>query len=810
MKLNLTVIAALFIAFSIGTWLAQKPPSTQTTSGLSDGIEGDVQEGIEGQREEAGEEESEEEIAYERAAEKLAFPGVPAFNPADLHGQSLDDYREFKKEIAISGNQFSSAEDLTAYMASAARNMTALPRPKMYSYADKRLKGTWDQKYFSMNSDDKPGYAEGGSRADGATFDPVNNVLYVVSSPGHLYKIDPKSKIKWSLRNHKKNLRGDDFNGVNLAKKSFRLLHQKDNGPMEFSDDEGRTWADANGAFFENSWNFKTLVAKRGKGRLVVAHGGRYVGPKNVGFHRIYLSTDGGLNYATSRSTGHLKISDFEVSICKPHNSKSIYCFARRKSDSKIFTYRMKESDNDFVYQGNPISLKGLGSVVGTEIKGDVHFYISFNKTDIFYSKDEGLTWKQISSTNRGGNIADVHPTKPNICFRGFTDLNMSTDYGATWTPAKHAIGPRVGNIAHSHYVWDLQFFRIFDKEKRGHVAFAGFDFGSYFSLKPEFVSSWTSINRGNPIMLSYDADTSERYDRVFLANQDRGVQSFLDNGSGDDHISTCLREANTDILRVTTAKGGSSSWFWYYYGAIGRAPAVQGGNYRAVTKRQLFPKFAATSLIPSPDPKEDAVYIPWGTQLQKISYENKRVVKTLHPYTFDEQAWSFGYSKLNTDRWFVGLRSGQVMYSSDGGKSFTQSKYSGAWPRGEKSHRKTRAVFATSPVKEATVFYAGKGSNFLVSTNGGKTFTNQNKGLKVRRVVDLAVSTDGKYIFAACDFDGAWVYSARQRRWYKMDGEDVPSLVHFTDVQYLDKTDTVRFATYGSGVLDFKIRNAR
>lgn len=753
--------------------------------------------------------ESEEEVAYERAAEKEAFPFEPRFNPADLEGIERDNYLAYQKQLDASGNQFSTAAQHIAYIENAAKVMATPVKPKEFSYAGGSLKGTWNQKHFAMDSATKPGYREGGSRVDGAAYDPVNNELYVVSHAGHLYKINPKAKVKWSLRNHKKNLRGNDFNGVNLPNKSFRLLHQKANGPIEFSDDEGRTWANANGAFFQNSWNFKTLVTKKGRGRRIVAHGGRYVAPDNTGYHRIYISTDNGLNFSTSKTTDHLKISEFNVKICKPHNSKTIYCFATRKRDSQVFLYRMQENDKDLIYQGKPTRMRAMTSVVGTEVKGDTHFYISSYKRGIYYSSDGGLTWTQTSTSNSKQSVLEVHPTKPNICFKGYVDLNISTDYGATWTSAKHQLGS--AQQSKSYYIWDLQFFRTFDSEKRGNFTFAGFDFGAYYSLTPEVQNSWSSINRGNPVMLSYDATTNELHRRVYSANQDRGVQSFLeDGGRKKNHLSSCLREANTDVLRVAIGKGGESAWFWYYYGAIGRASAVQGGDYTAVVKKQFYPNFVATSLVPSPNPKEDAVYIPWKKQLQKISFDGRRITRTLHPFTFAEEAWCFNYSQLNTKRWYAGLKSGVFMYSTDGGKSFSPSNYPGPWPRGEISPRKRRPVIATSPVDEATVYYAGRGNSFLVSSDGGKSFTNQNTGLKAGRIVDMDASTDGKFIFAACEFGGAWVFSVRRKRWYKMDGADVPSLVGFTDVQFIDATETARFATYGSGILDFKIRLAR
>jgi hypothetical protein len=743
--------------------------------------------------------------AFERAAEESAFPVPPPFDPASLEEIERAKYTSYQAALAKNGNQFSTEEELAQYVANTATVVNKPEKARKHSYGSGRLKGTWHQKHLALDSVTGPSYSEGGFRADGAVYDSLKDDLYVVSHSGHLYKIEPRKRNKWSLRNHHKNLRGFDLNGVNLKNGKFRLLHQSPNGPMEFSDDEGRTWANANGALFENGKNFNTLVAKRGKLRRIVAHGGRYLPPSNALYHRVYISNDYGLKYFTSKTLAELSMADFEVRCCRPHNSSTVYCFVRRKKDSVVALYQMAERDKDFVSSGQRFKMKGLDRVVGTEVDGVAHFYISYKDTDIFYSGDGGKTWRQTSDSKKEQNLQDVHPTKPNICFRGFVDLHISTDFGATWTAGKHKFEP-APQRKDKYYIWDVQCIRTFESKKRGHITFVGTDFGSYYSFAPEDWSSWTSINRGSPNMLCYDAATSEKHRRVYSANQDRGAQSFLDSRNSGDRPIPCLREANSDLLRVSIAKGGDSAWFWYYYGTIGRAPVQGGGDYGRVVKKNFYAKFSATSMIPSPDVREDAVYIPWDKQLHKISFNGKQIVRTMHPHVFPEDVWSFGYSAVNTKRWYAGLKSGRLMHSNDGGESFKPSNHQGPWPKQESGWRKTRSVIATSPVDENTVYYAGKGNVFLVSRDGGETFTNQNAGLKVRRISDLDVSKDGRFVFAAGDFDGAWVFLVKQKKWFKMEGDEVPKLLSFSDVQFIDATNTARFATYGSGILDFKI----
>ena len=102
-------------------------------------------------------------------------------------------------------------------------------------------------------------------------------------------------------------------------------------------------------------------------------------------------------------------------------------------------------------------------------------------------------------------------------------------------------------------------------------------------------------------------------------------------------------------------------------------------------------------------------------------------------------------------------------------------------------------------------MFYAGVGSYALVSEDNGKTFSVLSRGLSVTRIRDIALSPDEKFIFAACGYGGAWVYSVDANYWYQMSDDPIPS-VDFTDVQFIESKNCVRFATYGSGVMDFNL----
>ncbi|WP_372755766.1 T9SS type A sorting domain-containing protein [Mariniflexile sp.] len=727
---------------------------------------------------------NQEEVPEEEPKKRL--PKEVPFNPTILEGDALVEYQTWKTSVETSGYKFTNYDTLPSSTKKFFKYLSPAKPANDYAYANNTITGSWSQKYLNL-------FDDSGFRADGSTYDPINEVIYAVSYAGHLYKIDESAPIKWSLRNHKKNLLGDDFNGINLPDNSFRLLHQKANGAMEFSDDEGRTWVDSNGALFQSSWNHRTLVTKTPSGKRIVAHGGSYVAGE--AYDRLFISTDYGLNYTESNI--RFKKSEFEVTINKPHNSNSVYCFAKRKSDSRLLIYKMEEGDSDFSAFTSPTqTFSGALKIFGTFVAGKYYFYVSSGGTDIFYSDDEAKTWTQTSSSN-DSPLMEIHPTSPNVCFKGYIDLFMSTDYGVTWTSNKHYLN--------TFYTWDLQHMKTYEKESGGNITFVGMDFGSFYSTNPRLWDSWVSINSGSPIIMAYDGATSDVNNRIYTANQDRGSQAFFDTPNSNN-VFQADREANTDVLRVTLSKDETSVWLWYYYGTIGHASVSNGGDYSTVVKKDFYGSWWATSMIPSPNPSEDAIYIPaGGSQLNKYTFNAGNITQSLHPYVFSGAPISFGYSDLNTNRWYVGLKNGPIMYSNDGGVTFTQSSYSGTWPGQEDSHRKRRTVITACTKDEATVYFAGKGNMFLVSNDGGATFTNHNTGLTVTRITDLAVSPNGKYVFASCEESGAWVYPVDQDQWFQMSGAEVPNVL-FTDVQFIKSKNLVRFSTYGSGVLDFKI----
>ncbi len=730
---------------------------------------------------------------YEKEPEE-ELPEEGLFNPEELNDDVYNDYLVWKSKLKESGNKFSDIDvnfDPERGLETIEKDEVQLKSAptSMYSYVNGRIKGKWQQKSFTNG---------GGYRVDGSVYDPVNEDVYAISYAGHLYKIDTTQTVGWSLRNHSMSFKGRAVSGINLSDGSFRMLYQKSNGGMMYSDDEGRAWQAADGALFENGWNHKTEVVKYTVGgansKRIVAHGSNYLGKS--GYYRFFFSTDYGLNYTQSALSWAR--SSHKVFMCKTLNTQEVCVLVWNKNTHQISIYSINPDEEDFTLVATTTqTFSDFTKAFSTYANGSYHLYVHAGTKNIYYSNDKGVIWTQTASNN-SNPIKAIHPTQPNICFKGFTQLQISRDYGATWEKNAHKLN--------TYYTWDLQHMKIYEKEDGTDVALAGLDFGFYYSEAPDDWKSWRTLNVGSPIPMCYDAVSSDLNNVGYIACQDKGTNGFVDDG-GENGAYKATNVASTDVLRVALAKNESSVWYWYYYGKIERSDVNANASKSNKKGKDPYGNWWASTMVGSPDQNEDAVYIATGTQLEKFTYNptEEKVTRSYHPYVFSEKITSFGYSKLNNKRWYVALKSGILMYSTDGGNTFTQGSYSGKWPQQESSYKKTKQVIKASPVDELTVYYAGKGNRFLISTDGGQTFTNHANGLKVTRFRDFDISPDGKYVFAACAGAGAWVYSVQDNYWYKLEALEVPN-VDFTDAQFIVSKNIVRFSTYGSGIIDLNI----
>lgn len=661
------------------------------------------------------------------------------------------------------------------------------------SYADGLVKGTWSNVQFLAAEKQSYGY-----RVDGSVYDQQNDVLYAVTFAGHLWRIDrdenTPQNTRWSLINHKDNFKSF-IEGLNKMDGSFRMVRSSE-GKIQYSDDEGRNWANATGVQFQASTTEGAVVKYNNWNRIAVC------GQTDASTLKPYFSTDNGNTFYPSVLS--FSKSSNTVKIFKPCFSESVFMAVWNKTTTKIDIYECSPIDTDFkLVQSPSSSFVGLDRIFGTYFQDKFCFYIAAANTHIYYSDNAGANWVTKNSANSGDgdiNPRTVYPTKPNVIFSGYLDVNSSANYGSSFSNFSHLLG------------WDVHHMKMYQKKDKSYFHFVGKDFGCYISSTPDVASSYVQLNNSSPAQMCYDACNSQEYNSSFTATQDRGSLAFM--GNTEKVFTQDVR--TTDGLRVTVANNGESVWTWMYFGTI-----YHTSNFTArkssLNSLNFTGNWWAAPMIVSPNVKEDAVFVAAGNKLKKFTYNpvSESIIQTEHYFDFSKETNSeitgFGYSQVNTKRWYVSVKTGDFFYSEDGGQKFKRSLYGGTLPRANDAtynYQKNQHVIKASKTDEKKVFYAGVGNVFLVSNDGGITFTNHDNGLDVYRIRDFALSPDEKFIFAACASAGLWVFSVEKDKWFAMNDQFVP-IVDFSAVEYLEKENTLSVASYGSGIMKFKIEGS-
>ncbi len=648
-----------------------------------------------------------------------------------------------------------------------------------YSYANGKLRGTWLHREFAVTGDFGKGY-----RVDGSVYDQYNDQIYAVSYAGHIYKIHRDES--WELINHKAKYL-NYIEGFNLQDNSFRMVCSQGKS-IYYSDDEGRNWVESTGVSLAASTKLGGIVDRTEGKRIFI------IGKSGSNF-RAYYSDDHGISFEQTNFSA--ASATYEPKFCVPHYSDEAYIFLRNKTNSNITIYKFDSAEKEFKELSKPTQLfdGSLKRVMGTYKDDKFHFYVIASQKNIYYSSDEGKNWEQTNSGNTDVPFT-IHPDQPNIIFKGYTDLRFSSDYGASFTSFSHKLG------------WDLRHAKMYQKKDSTYFHFVGKDFGCFISSSPEDKMTYRSLNYGTQIQMCYDGTSSENYDDVFTALQDRGCRGFK-----DENLVATNEVRSTDALRVTLAKNEQSVWAWMYFGSL-----VHKSNFRAKsgsrTQKSAFSNWWASTMVESPDPGEDAVIIATGSKLKKFTWDENSDKIQASDLSFDfssltsSKLTSFGYSKVNRDLWYAADKAGNFFYSTDGGSTYEKTTYSGSKPKANDQsynyHRNQQTIKA-SDVDENKVYYAGVGKYFLISKDGGKTFTNHTNGLDVYRVRDFCFTPDEKFIFASCAGSGIWVFDVDANKWFEINDENVPN-VNFNACDFIKKKSTVRFYSYGSGVLDLKL----
>jgi hypothetical protein len=276
------------------------------------------------------------------------------------------------------------------------------------------------------------------------------------------------------------------------------------------------------------------------------------------------------------------------------------------------------------------------------------------------------------------------------------------------------------------------------------------------------------------------------------------------------------------DGLRVCIANHGQSYWYLHYWNTIYHKNYVKGRKEKvdslvtSLSKVLKDTTWYTPPMQPSWKKDEDAIFIAGNGKIIKLTYDPyyESISKLILNFSFkdstSEVISGLATTKADSNRMYAATKNGKFYYSLDLGKSWTATSYKGNVP-----YIKNRPwwgpygyAIKTAPDNADFVCWAGEGdetSAFLISTDGGKNFKAATNGLPPHtNINDFSIIQGGKYIIS----NNLDIYSTEDNKWYDMKEKGFPYDIDVRAVEYIQKEKTIRFFTYGLGVVDFIITN--
>lgn len=670
------------------------------------------------------------------------------------------------------------------------------------SYANNNLSGTWEERGSNNNAGNMAciEYVQNGDK------------LFGISGGGTIWKGNLNG-TGWTPQNEDLQFGENFLKAIPNGSGGHRLLAELDK-VIWYSDDEGVTWTESLGFTFYDNWGSsrEMITLNDANNNIYYLVKAWNTNPWGA-VMRLYHSSDRGISFSEifSIQQGNHDWLD----IWAPENGNKGYLVVNGAN-----LYELSGANVTLINSNNDLPTQNWTRLTGTDTGSGMVFYTLIDKNTVYKSTDNGANWTQtgVTPVNAWSVGMTASPNNPNQLYIGAVDCFRSSDSGATWT--------KVNSWAAYYGNNDLLHADIMDFE-HGEKA-DGTDFilvGNHGGLHISYDNLLTTTNLGTAglnIAQYYDVrtdPTSNAY--LYAGSQDQGHQrSHLGNDTGvldfnqvvsGDYGSSVFSENGTRFW--TVYPGATIHYYPYPKTQTKKAQYSISGNHEAANG-WIIPTAAVA------DPAENAIFIAGGNiNGGDGSYLVKLTATSQSPWSVSAYQYDFDFrtnsnsgtatisainaSTIDAGRLYIGMSDGSFFYSNDNGTTWSQATGFSGPTQGWSS---TMAIYS-SKINSNEVWFAGNGystSAVYKSTNGGQTFTATDNGLPNTLVRDITANSDETLFFAATDV-GPFVYVANENMWYEFMGAEAPQQ-SYRSVEYVSSIATVRFATYGRGVWDFKI----
>jgi len=631
--------------------------------------------------------------------------------------------------------------------------------------------------------------------------------------------------------NRYQNLFAFEFNG------SIRLVAHIESGPVYYSDNDGQDWILANGLPEANT----SSAINRQDGNTI------YVTDNTS----VYISTDQGVNFSLLKNFG----SSQDSFVYTPRydiqgNAEEVYLI--RDGDF----YKLNDSNTDFDFRGSYTSSHNARAL---SIGGDNRTIYVTEDSNYWISTDEGLTWTEkfphgnffgdLSGKMSAGFFFAAHPENPIISVAGYAIPIISTDALSTvqtdhtgwgrYQNGNHLPALEYQNHIRFNYHPDFQSSHFFYNSSGDLFSARCSDGGIFVSYKEwsDFPNPGVGydnsgyqnahfinlnvLNTITPLVYRNAMFTGiNNVDHINYGTQDQGSQNIIPGSSGD--VLEFYQVIGGDGPSIDSYDG-SNAWRWDRDGDKVWSPVnvyTSGGNVLSIG--QINSQFNSSQTIDFTTDSD----LGWiKTYIDRHSPDKNiwMLSKSLYRATWDgstiaghtinvdnNQVAALAQGTIDGDKLYM-LQGSKVYISNDRGDTFGTAINT---PFNETQGGFTRGDIGSGvvlPGDDDWILFAGPSTNdvgAILSKDGGNTWIDVTGDFPAgsdAQTGGMIATPDGSFIFAGTDV-GAYVFDVVQEEWHSL-AEGI-GIFNTVDLDFIETTNTMRFATWGSGILDFNIES--
>jgi hypothetical protein len=740
--------------------------------------------------------------------------------PVPTEGEENERLREKYNELrhrAAPGTDWKTIERVNSTNATALvgqrRNMAAARPQAIQSFANGAINGVWEEK-GALN-------ITGSIRA--VDYTATDNKLYVVSSGGSLWSSVLGSE-SWSLLNQSMKLDAGIVKAFDKAADGKRILVSLNNNIL-YSDDEGSTFSPSTGISFPVEWGgnyIASLIRLNDGSNTIYCLTRTWSNNPWAPRYWLFRSTNEGASFSFvyQFNTG----GDGAVSLCNPYNSNAVYATEANGTANTIALYSISGTAVTPLNTFNAGQAANSCIIKGTLTNGFTTMYALVNNTHMYKIINSSGSWVSTFASvlpEEAWGKLNVSPSDATKVFYGGVNAFKSSNSAQSFTKINEW-WEYYGNEANKLHadIMEIEFFK-----KSNNTEFAIIDcHGGVFSSTNLFTTAHNESLSSLIAVEYYDIITDTlNTNIVFGGTQDQGLQHTLTaNSPGVQNFKQLI---SGDYGQMSLTKSNTFLWVQYPGADMsvftslntinpGNVASWQMGGTEQSNYGWMLPSKSTTNLA------ANEVWIGGGNiNGGGGSYLAKATLSATAPYTVSATQFSYNFransnsgtagvtaieqSHINSNMLYVATEDGSFFYSSNQGTSWTKtSSFSGPEP-----WYLYGSCILASKVNQNTVWFTGSGySNPPVykSVDGGATFTAMSNGLPATLVNEIVASPDEAFLFAATEA-GPYVYVTADNTWYPLFDATTP-VQSYTKVEYIRSLNTVRFATMGRGIWDFKL----